>query len=402
MSAATNNPTPFLFVAVNAAGGKKLGMRAAVTEAALQDSLRRDRLLLLRAWRAPQWAAPADVVNLPLKDQTSLNEQLAALLKRGVPLVDALSVAASVVSPKARAKATRLRELVSAGASFSSACEQVGGFDAVSVAVYRAAERTGDLGDAAMRLAGAARRRLAIGQKAVTLMIYPAVVLAISVIVSAVMLIVVVPLIGKALQDAEIDLPWYSQIVIGTGQWMRANLAIVGGGALAVVAGLIFGRKFIVAIVLSAARRLPAIARLQTAIEAARFFAIMGALTRTGVPVADALAVSSGTVSAPLLREQLETMRRRLVEGGLFRNLIEEVDELPLATRRLLVAAERSGDLETAFDGMAEDMGDEVARRSDRLMALLEPLLIVVMFSVIGTLLVSIMLPMMSAMRGAG
>ena len=401
MSATTNNPTPFLFVAVNPAGGKKFGMRAAVTEAALQDSLRRDRLLLLRAWKTPQWAAPADALSLPLKDQTALNEQLSHLLKRGVPLVDALQVAASVVSAKARVKAARLRELVSAGASFSNACEQVGGFDPVSIAVYRAAERTGDLGDAAMRLAAASRRRLAIGQKAVTLMIYPAVVLTISIIVSAVMLIVVVPLIGKALQDANIDLPWYSQIVIGSGQWMRANLAIVGGVALAAIVGLILGRKIIVGLVLTLSRRLPAIARLQVSIEAARFFAIMGALVRTGVPVADALGIAGNTVSAAKLRGQLETMRRRLVEGGLFRNLVEEVDELPLATRRLLIAAERSGDLETAFDAMAADMGDDVARRSDRLMALLEPLLIVLMFSVIGTLLVSIMLPMMSAMRGA-
>jgi len=182
---------------------------------------------------------------------------------------------------------------------------------------------------------------------------------------------------------------------------MRAHLALVGGAALAAIVGLILGRKIIIGLVLALSRRLPAIARLQVSIEAARFFAIMGALVRTGVPVADALGVAGNTVSAAKLRGQLETMRRRLVEGGLFRNLVEEVDELPLATRRLLIAAERSGDLETAFDAMAADMGDDVARRSDRLMALLEPLLIVLMFSVIGTLLVSIMLPMMSAMRGA-
>lgn len=400
MSAASNNPTPFLFVAVNPTGGKKLGVRAAITEAALQDSLRRDRLLLLRAWKAPQWATPTEVGALPLKDQTALNEQLANLLKRGVPLVDALQVASSVVSPKARAKAARMRDLVSAGASFSTACEQVGGFDPVSIAVYRASERTGELGDAAARLAAATRRRQAIGQKAVTLMIYPAVVLTISIIVSSLMLILVVPMIGKALEQADVDLPWYSQIVIGAGQAMRANLPLVGGVALALIVGLILGRRLIVGAVLALSRKLPAIARLQTSVEAARFFAIMGALVRTGVPVADALSIAGQTVTAPTLRRQLDTMRKRLVEGGLFRNLIEEVDELPLATRRLLVAAERSGDLETAFDSMAQDMGDEVERRSDRLMALLEPLLIVLMFSVIGTLLISIMLPMMSTMRG--
>ncbi len=399
MSSVPQTTSPFFFVAVTAAGGKKVGMRSAPSESALQDSLRRDKLLLLRAWKAPQWAAPASATNLPLKDQTALNEQLSSLLKRGVPLVEALEVAASVVSGPARAKALRLLELVASGASFSNACQQLGGFDDVAIAVYRAAERTGDLGDAAARLASAARRRLQIGQKAVTLLIYPAVVLCISIIVSAVMLILVVPQIGRALEGAGVELPWYSKIIIGAGQWMRDNVLIVGVAALIFAVLVVIGRRAIVGAVLTAGRRIPAIARLQVSVEAARFFAIMGAMTRTGVPVADALAVSGATVSSPRLRHQLDTLQRKLVEGGLFRNLIEEVDELPLATRRLLIAAERSGDLDAAFDTLAQDLADEVDRRSDRLLAVLEPVLIVLMFSVIGTLLVAIMMPLLSISR---
>jgi type II secretory pathway component PulF len=94
-----------------------------------------------------------------------------------------------------------------------------------------------------------------------------------------------------------------------------------------------------------------------------------------------------------VLRRQLETLRTRLIEGGVLRVLIENVTALPLATRRLLIAAERAGDLETAFDSLAADMADEVDRRSTRLLAALEPLLIVAMFMVVGTILLAIMLP---------
>ena len=66
------------------------------------------------------------------------------------------------------------------------------------------------------------------------------------------------------------------------------------------------------------------------------------------------------------------------------------------ATRRLLIAAERAGDMETAFDSLATDMADETDRRATRLLAALEPLLIVAMFLVIGTILVAIMVPMMT------
>jgi type II secretory pathway component PulF len=128
--------------------------------------------------------------------------------------------------------------------------------------------------------------------------------------------------------------------------------------------------------------------------ESARFFTVMAAMTRGGVTLADALGVASGAISHPLLRKQLTTLRTKLIEGGVLRMLIEGVDALPLPTRRLLIAAERSGDLETAFETLADDMAVELDRRSTRLLAALEPVLIVIMFLVIGTLVLSIMIPL--------
>jgi type II secretory pathway component PulF len=86
-----------------------------------------------------------------------------------------------------------------------------------------------------------------------------------------------------------------------------------------------------------------------------------------------------------------------MIEGGVLRILIEGVDALPLPTRRLLIAAERAGDLESAFETLADDMAVELDRRSTRLLAALEPLLIVLMFLVIGTLVLAIMIPLIKS-----
>jgi type II secretory pathway component PulF len=75
---------------------------------------------------------------------------------------------------------------------------------------------------------------------------------------------------------------------------------------------------------------------------------------------------------------------------------------MPIATRRLLVAADRSGDMESAFTTLAADMAEEVDRRSTRLLAALEPALIVFMFMIIGSLLLAILLPILSASNGIG
>lgn len=390
----TGDAQAFFYVAMKPGGGKKFGIRQAGSLSALSQSLRLENMLLVSSHRLPAWAARDS--DLTLKDQAALNEQLGQLLTRGVPLVEALDVVASTVKPAARLKAVRMRELVASGSSFSEACRQVGGFDNVTIAVYRGAERTGDLGGAAKELAVSLRRRLSVTGKATTLLIYPCIVLAISVVVATLMMMVVVPMIGEGLAKSDIKMPLYSQIIMGTGIWMRDHAVWVAIGVAGVLAALLVGRAAVIYGVQKAMRWLPVIKDVLIAQECARFFSVMGAMTRTGVPIADALGVANQAIAHPAMRRQLDRLRTRLIEGGLLRNLIEEVTMFPIATRRLLVAAERAGDLEHAFGTLAGDMADEVDRTSTRLLAVLEPALILVMFTIIGSLLLALLLPMLT------
>lgn len=388
----------FLFSAVAGDGRMRRGLRVARSETALSESLSEEGMLLLKSWQLPAWTSA--VSTLPVKDQVALNTQLSTLLSRGVPLVEALDVASSVVSPASRDKVDRIRTLVRSGASFSDACAQTGGFDTITVTVYRAAERTGDLHDACGRLSKAAQRRRAIAVKATTLLIYPAIVITVSALIAAIVLTVVVPTIGKALEESGQTLPWFTRLVVGLGEFLRDNGVLVLVILGAIVTGLLAMRRIVAAAALAAIRLLPPVAKLSLAMESARFFATMAAMTRSGVPLADALGVSTGSVSDTKLRTQLEELRRRLIEGGLLRTLIEEVDAWPLSTRKLLVAAERAGDLDQALESLAEDMAAEVDRRAERLLASLEPAIIIGMFVVIGSLLMSIMVPMINMTSG--
>jgi general secretion pathway protein F len=393
MTQATTS-TSFAYLAVRPSGGRKFGLRQARSIPALAESLRMENHLLLRYWRLPAWAAKES--QLTLKDHAALNDQIGQLLSRGVPLVEALEVTASCVRPAARVRILRMRELVSSGSSFADACRAVGGFDNVTIAVYRGAERTGDLAGASKQLAETARRRLRVSGKAATLMIYPAIVLSISTVVSLLMLTIIVPMINEGLSRAEIKLPAYSQVVMHLGLWMRGHVTLLAIMAAGVAALLLIGHVAVAELVRRFMRRAPLLRDVVVAQELARFFSVMAAMTRTGVPISDALAVANQAVGHPILRRQLERLRTRLVEGGLLRNLIEEITQFPLATRRLLVAAERAGDMESVFGTLAGDMADEVDRRSTRLLAVLEPALIVMMFLIIGSLLISILLPMLT------
>ncbi|MBX3365115.1 MAG: type II secretion system F family protein [Phycisphaeraceae bacterium] len=395
MSRLARSSPPFVYIAAKATGGRSLGVRQARSARALAEQLRRDRLILLRSWQLPAFLASER--KLTLKDHAQLNDQLAQLVARGVPLVEALEVTEQTVRPAAQPIVAQIRERVGAGMGFAEACNSTGVFDTVTIAVYKGAERTGDLAGACKQLALNARRTLAVKGKAATLMIYPSIVLTIGVAVALVMVAWIVPKIGNALAQTGVPLPAYTKVMVAVGMWIRANaLLLLLAAMCAAFAGVVW-RKTLGVIALHGARHVPLLKDVLLAQESSRFFSVMAAMTRTAVPLADALGVAVHAVHHPDLRKQLTTLRTRLVEGGLLRRLIDEVTTWNLATRRLLIAAERAGDLESAFEGLADDMSAEVDRKSARMLAAFEPLLLVLLFAMIGSLLLSIMIPIMNA-----
>lgn len=400
-AAAVRAPRPYFYVAVGPTGSRLMGVSKAPDAAGLAQQLRRRRAVLLRSWGLPSLGG-GGVKPATLKEQAQLHTQLAQLLSRGVPLVEALDVVAGSVGRRTGLWVAHVRDQVAAGWAFADACQRAGALDEVTVAVYRAAERSGDLAGAATQLAATARRQLTVAGKAVTLMIYPAIVLTISVLVSLGIVTFLLPKIGSSLKDAGGELPFYTRAMIALGQTLRDNIVVVMLLAGGLFAAAWAARRRLAALAWALARRLPVLGQVCLAQELCRFFTVMAAMTRSGVVLADALAVAKGVVGDPALQAQLARLRARLVEGGLLRRLLDEVTLLPLATRRLLIAAERSGDMQAAFELVASDMAEEVDRGATRALAVLEPLLIVLMFLMIGSLVLSIMVPILTMAGSAG
>lgn len=394
MTRAATSAGSFLYLATKPGGGRTVGLRRSRSQRALAESLRQDRQVLQRAWKLPVSAGEQGPFNLA--DQEAMNTQLSQLLSRGVPLIDALEVASTVVSPRTSERVLRMREMVASGRSFAEACAQAQAFDEVSIAVYKAGERTGDLAGAAAQLGENARRIRAVAGKAITMMIYPLVVLSIAMGAVIVLLTIVVPMIGGAMAEAGVELPAFTRIVLGLGLFLRGNAIIL----LALFAGVIVvgvaARSAVAGMLMSVVRRLPGVKTVVKHQELARFFSVMGAMTRSGIPLADALSVSSKAIGDPVLAKDLTRLRSRLIEGGVFRTLVEKVESLPNATRRLMIAADQGGELDSAFNSLAQDHANEVDTRTERLMAVLEPLLIVMLFMIIGVVIAAVMLPMFS------
>lgn len=376
-----------------------MGIRSARSERALAEYLRKEKQVLERTWALPNWANAE--IEMSLKDHAEFDAQIAQLVSRGVPLTDALEVAAGVVSKPNRDRIDRLRNLVSQGTSFADACKQVGSFDTVTVAIYRAAEKTGDLAGACQSLSQSARRQLEVTGKAATLMIYPAIVLTLALAAAMTMIILVVPMIGNSLSKAGLDLPLITQLLLRLGNFLQANIIPFGGGLLLIIICAFLFRAGLIKFGIKLTRTAPFVRDVVMQQELTRFFAVMSSMSRSGIPLGDALHVSSAAITHPALNKDLQRLRLRLIEGGVFRNLIAKVESLPESTRRLLIAADQGGDLEDAFDALARDHAQEVDKKTARLMAILEPMLIVILFLIVGTIILAIMMPMFAMAGGA-
>ena len=376
-----------------------MGIRNARSERALAEILKKDKQTLVRTWKLPDWAGSE--VEMSLKDHAAFDAQIAQLVSRGVTLTEALEVAAGVVSKPNRDRIDRLRHLVSQGTSFADACKQVGSFDTVTIATYRAAEKTGDLAGACDSLAKSARRQLEVSGKAATLVIYPAIVLILALAAALVMIVVVVPMIGNSLIRAGLELPAVTRVLLGLGNFLQANIIPSAVGLVLLIIFAFLFRSALVKLGIQLTRRAPFVRDVVMEQELTRFFAVMSSMSRSGIPLGDALHVSSAAITHPDLNRDLQRMRLRLIEGGVFRNLVMKVNSLPESTRRLLVAADQGGDLEDAFNALAEDLAAEVDKKTARLMAVLEPLLIVLLFLIVGTIILAIMMPMFSMAGGA-
>lgn len=406
MSSMSTPDPAFLFQAAGADGSPKFGIRSATSERALAEGLGRERLILVRSFRLPKAFNPAPVGLLPLKDQTEIHTQFAQLISRAVPVAEALEVVEQTVSKRTSPTIAKMRNLVSQGTSFADACDATGSFDSTTTAVYRAAERSGDLAGAAQQLTVSTRRQRQVRERATTVMLYPAIVSVVGLLVGIFFLVVIVPQVVGGLRSvvegAGNQLPWYTELLSTLSDFLRAEWLLISllTGAIAILAIVI--RKPLLALVATLFRTLPVARDLATESELARFFSVMSALSRAGVPVVDALGVAQGSVDDPTLNGQIGSMRKGLIDGGVMRVLIERVERFPIATRRLLIAAERSGDLDEALETLAADHTEAVELQTQRLLGVLEPALIVCIAIFIGGMVLAVMTPMLTITNSIG
>lgn len=334
------------------------------------------------------------------KQITLLTRELASLLEAGLTLDRALQILLELNDDPAMSQLLgTLQEKMRGGKTFSVALEEQRKlFSKLYVNMVRAGEAGGALQAVMARLADYLERSAELRESVKSALIYPIILVTVAGLSVALLLVFVVPQFAQMFADMGQTLPLPTRIVIGTGDFVRGYwwlLVLLGVGVyLAARARLArpevryaWDRRLL---------RMPLFGDLLTKVETARFSRTLSTLVENGVSLLGALTLVKDVISNRIIAETVEKAADKLRHGrGLAEPLMEE-GVFPRLALQMMKVGEESGQLETMLSKVADMYDKEVRTTVQRMLALLEPLLIVGLGVVVAGIIMSILVAIMS------
>ncbi|BAU50066.1 general secretion pathway protein F [Sulfurifustis variabilis] len=334
------------------------------------------------------------------RDLAAFTQELSSLLHAGLPLDRALAIMIDAAGDGApRELAADIQQAVRGGAALSDAlAAHPRTFSRFYVSMVRAAEAAGRLDQGLASLLHYLERSRALRESVVSALIYPAILVTVAGVSLLIILTYVVPQFTQLFADAGRALPLPTRIVIGAAEWLRSygGLLVVAMAVLAVVIRRRLrrpaGRYRWDRMVLQA----PVVGDLITKMEMARFSRSLGTLLASGVPLLAGLGIVKEILGNRVLAETLEPAAETLKAG---RSLVEPLMStglFPALGLQMIRVGEETGRLDDMLLRIADLYDGEVASATQRLLALLEPVLIVGLGVVIAGVIMSILVAIVS------
>lgn len=376
------------------------GVIQADTARAARTQLRERGLLPLEVREVKAESAASWSLGGQGNERALLLRQLATLLKAGLTLEEVLSVLVEQAdAPALRRQLGAIRARVMEGQSLSAAmAEHPRLFPFMFTAAIAAGERAGQLETVLERLADFAEQREAMNRGLSLALIYPLLLALIAIAVVWGLIGFVVPRVVGVFEQAAQELPWMTRSLLALSEF-------VAGYGLLLLAGLVTG-GVIIALALRRPGprswfdrqllRLPVLGRLVRARQTASFTRTLSILVASAVPLVEALKVSAGVVGNRVVRADIERVAAQVREGVSLSRALEGAGWLPPVARRLIHGGERSGELAPMLDHTAAIQERELNAATTVLLAVLQPLLILLVGLMVLYIVLAIMLPILS------
>ena len=225
---------------------------------------------------------------------------------------------------------------------------------------------------------------------------YPAAVIAVAIIVSSILLIYVIPQFESIFKSFGADLPAFTKMVVNASRYLRSNGLYVLIGFIAVVVGLVMAKKRSTTFahwIDRTSLKIPIVGQILEQAAIARFCRTLAITFAAGVPLVDALKIVSGATGNRVYDLAAAKIREDVAVGHQLQMAMQQVGVFPTMVIQMASIGEESGSLDEMLLKVAEAYEEEVSNAVDALSSLLEPLIIVIVGIMVGTMVIAMYLP---------
>ena len=328
------------------------------------------------------------------------NQELAALLHAGLPLLQALDLMLErMKNPNFRPVLEDIRNRVKSGEDMSTAFEAYGDtFPRLYPSTLKAGEKSGELEKVIRRFIRYLQLVTEARRKVTSALVYPAVLIALSLLMLTVMALFVVPKFTAFYAELDAELPLLTRFTLGSIAIVRSNWLII---LVALVTGYVFFRSWRQTNVGMVAvdrfkLRLPILGGIFQRFGLAEFCRSLSTLLTGGIPLVPASEIAVNGISNAYLRQQLLPTIQKVREGQPFYKAMEESTVFTEMAVNMIKVGEATGALDEMLGSVADFLDQQVETRTQRLLSLVEPVMLVIMGLIIGILLISVYLPLFS------
>lgn len=379
-------------------GRKTNGQMSAVDEIAVKATLRGQGIAVLKVKRASSFSFGGKGKAIEPKDIAIFTRQLATMLQAGVPLVQSLDIVSRGDSnPRMQELLGSVKNSVESGTSLTeSFAKHPKYFDDLYVNLVDAGEKSGALEGLLEKIATYKEKTEALKAKIKKALFYPIAVVCVAIIVTAILLLFVVPQFEDLFKGFGADLPAFTQFVVNLSRWLQSSWWI----CLIIIVGAGFGIKTLFAKSEKArdlkdkyVLKLPVVGEILIKSAIARFTRTLETMFAAGVPLVEAMDSVAGATGNAVYEKATYEVRDEIATGQPLQVAMTQTGVFPNLAVQMIAIGEESGALDQMAGKVAEFYEQEVDDAVDGLTSLLEPLIMAVLGVLVGGLIIAMYLP---------
>ncbi|MGB3200760.1 MAG: type II secretion system F family protein [Nodosilinea sp.] len=348
------------------------------------------------------------MTKVTVKDKAIFSRQFAALVNAGVALVRGLGVLADDCSnPKLKKALLAINADVQQGTNLSDAMRKHPAcFDNLYVALIQAGEVGGVLDEVLNRLAKLLEDLARLQNQIKSAMAYPVTVGFLAVIIFVGMTVFLLPIFADMFEDLGADLPVFTQVMMMISRFLRQPLNWVFMIAGISAAGFAYRRYYATLngrrVIDRLSLKMPLFGDLIQKTATARFCRTFGSLSKSGVPILTALEIVRDTAGNQVIAEAVDEARKDVQSGGMISLALQKHAVFPTMAIQMISIGEETGELDAMLMKVADFYEDEVEQAVKALTSVMEPIMIIVLGGMVGSILISMYLPMFKIMDAIG